>query len=56
MNNLTLAWTHGCIPAVSIVEGKNDVLVNLQETLYDIIVLWFVMIILCLSGYILKAW
>ena len=43
MNNLTLALIHGCIPAVSIVEGKNDVLVNLQETLcYDVIVLWFV--------------
>jgi len=43
VNNLTLAWTHGCIPAVSIVEGKNDVLVNLQETLcYDVIILCLV--------------
>ena len=46
VNNLTLAWTHGCIPAVSIAEGKNDVLVNLQETFsYDVIIIysdWFV--------------
>ena len=46
MNNLTLALTHGCIPVVSIVEGKNDVLVNPQETFsYDVIIIysdWFV--------------
>ena len=43
MNNLTLALIHGCIPAVSIAEGKNVVLVNLQETLcYDVIILCLV--------------